>query len=223
LATPSEDRLAQAARRACSTGAGHRPLPVGTPRPIDPALLALATLLGSAAPPVQPPSLGQQVAGRLASFIQLTSARLAALVARDGAVRGGGDAAVLTDARGADAPAASAAPPRAPQQPPPPSLTIHPTLGTIVSTDPAGPTPFGATPGSGDGRTPLLPSSWVPVLGPFGRIGDQGRAGVLRLVARLDEWLDSVGLNRLHLLVLTLAAPAAVTFLIAVVAALLGE
>jgi hypothetical protein len=223
---PSPDQLAAAARAACGPHATHRPPPVASTRPVDPALLALGVLLGDAAPPDRPPTAAQVIAGRLAALLAASSARISALGALlADAVRAGsgagGDAAA--DARGAsDVPVAQPVPPRPPMQPPGPLLTIDPVLGTIVATDPEGGIPLGATPGSGAGstddpRAPLLPSAWVPVtLGVAAGLGRSARAGAHRLLDRIDEWLDDLGISRLQLLALTFLAPAAVTFLAAV-------
>jgi hypothetical protein len=192
-----------------------------TARPVDPALLALITTLGSATPPAVAPSIGQQVAGRIAALLQLAGGTLAGLFgSSDGGVRGGGPEA----GRPAEPAGATIVPPRAPQQPPPPALTIDPALGTIVLTDPDGQIPLGGTSDPAQSRTPLVPSSWVPVAtGTLRRIGDDARAGILRMVGALDDWLDSVGMSRLQLLALTLLGPLAVTMLIAFVSALLGQ
>ena len=229
----SGDRLAAAARGVRSGAVPAqppRPPAGGVARPVDPALATLAVLLGDSAMPERPPSLGQRIAGQLAQLLQATTARLGVLFASgEASVRGGGDAAVLDARPQSDAPAAQqplAPPPRVPLQPPPPTLTLDPTLGTIVHDDGAGGSvPLGSTPDLDGGdarRMPLVPSSWVPVTGVLGRLGAGGRDGALRLLGGIDRILERSGLTRLQLLALTLIAPAVVAFLIDVVVSMLA-
>jgi hypothetical protein len=214
LGAPSPDRLAEATRGCCIQAAPH-PLP-NAGRPIDPALLALIGLLGDAQPPVQQPQPAQRLLGQLAAMLSVVTARLAALRSAPGAVSGGGPEQPAADVRAADAPGATLVPPRVPLQPPPPTLTMDPALGIIVEVEPGALDGAGGSTGGDDDvedeKAPF-PTAWLP---------DGMRRHIDRIGARLDSLLADRGLSRWHLLLLTLAAPVIVVFLIDVVSTMLG-
>ena len=192
----------------------------------DPALAALAGMLGSATPPPRGESVLQQLANSLSNLLASISSRIGALKPE----LADGDAtaplALVTEPT-AELPRTD--PSLLLRQPPPPPigpiLSLDPATGMIVD-------PLAGT-GSGDGERgdggqgalvddPQvgLPSSWVAVpSGVFARV----RRRLGSLVDRLDALLDEVGMTRLQLLLLTLLGPAAVAFGIDVVVQLLAE
>lgn len=223
-ATPIPGAVARDRGRTAVVGGGAcAPRPAVVP---DPALAALAGMLGSATPPPRGESVLQQLTSQLSTMLASISSRLAAL--RPEAA----DAATMM------LPAASDAAPELPRvdpslllrQPPPPPigpiLSLDPATGMIV--DPLD----GAGADSGDGQggeggtgsldDPQfgLPSSWVPV--PSGLLA-RARRRLGSITDRIDALLDEVGMTRLQLLLLTLLGPAAVAFAIDVVVTLLAE
>jgi hypothetical protein len=175
---------------------------------MDPAVTALAVLLGGSSLPEAAPSTTQRIVAQLAQLFAMTSERMSSMLA---AVR---------ESATADAPVADAGVevPRAevPRQPPPPPigpvLTLDPSLGTIVE-----PEPVGGAGGLGDEEEvdPRYPTSWVPVTGALRGFRD-GR-WMQGVVERIDALLDEVGMTRLQLLLLTVLGPLAVAFLLDVV------
>lgn len=190
----------------------------------DPALAALAGMLGEATPPPRRESLLQQLTNSLSNLLASMSGRLSALAPDTGT-----PVATATMPLGDP----TMEPPRADRsvplhQPPPPPIgpipSLDPATGMIV--DPLDRLGEGTGQGSEGGERALddpqpgLPSSWVPVhSGVLARV----RRRLGSITDRLDALLDEVGMTRLQLLLLTLLGPAAVTFAIDVVAQLLAE
>jgi hypothetical protein len=208
------------------TGGGAAAAPARPLVTADPALAALAGMLGGATPPPRGESVLQQLTTSLSNLLASVSTRLGALRPE----------AADPDAT---APLALVAEPTVEVPRVDPSLVLRqpppPPIGPILSLDPA--TGMIVDPldglGSGDGQggdggegslgtdDPQvgLPSSWVPV--PSGVLA-RVRRRLGSLVDRLDALLDEVGMTRLQLLLLTLLGPAAVAFAIDVVVQLLA-
>ncbi len=193
----------------------------------DPALAALAGMLGDATPPARGDSLLQLLSSQLSTMLASISSRLAALRPDAADQSAAGSRAGESDAP--DAPRVDPSLLLLRQPPPPPIgpiLSLDPATGAIV--DPLDGTGAGTDEGQGgeggtgslDDPQSGLPSSWVPVpSGLLTRI--RRRAG--SIADRIDALLDEVGMTRLQLLLLTLLGPVAVAFAIDVVAQLLAE
>ncbi|MCW2920313.1 MAG: hypothetical protein JWL76_187 [Thermoleophilia bacterium] len=205
---------------AAATGARPAVLP-------DPALAALAGMLGSATPPPRGESVLQQLTNSLSNLLASISSRLGAL-ATDRSDPGATAPLPLPAEPTAELPLTD--PSLLLRQPPPPPigpiLSLDPATGMII--DPLDSNGDGHHHGGGEGGQGALvedpqvglPSSWVPV--PSGVLA-RVRRRLGSIADRLDALLDEVGMTRLQLLLLTLLGPAAVAFAIDVVAQLLAE
>lgn len=194
----------------------------------DPALAALAGMLGDATPLARGESLLQQLTNQLSTLLASIGSRLAALRPEVADQPGAGSRVADADA-GPDAQRVDPSLVLQRQPPPPPIgpiLSLDPATGAIV--DPLDGTGAGSDGGrDGKGGTGSLddphtglPSSWVPV--PSGLLA-RVRRRVGSIADRIDALLDEVGMTRLQLLLLTLLGPAAVAFAIDVVVQLLAE
>jgi hypothetical protein len=206
---PAPDTCHDGQTRFDPRAAGASSRPATAPVVLDPAVTALAVLLGGSALPEAAPSTAQRIVAQLAQLFATTSERVSSMLA------------AAREAATFDAPVADAGieVPRVevPRQPPPPPigpvLTLDPSLGTIVE-----PEPVGGAGGLGEDDEdddPRYPTSWVPGSGALRGVRD-GR-WMQELVERIDALLDEVGVTRLQLLLLTVLGPLAVAFLLDVV------
>ncbi len=225
------DRLP--APRPGATDCAHPPVVGGGPaaapaRPAvapDPALAALAGMLGSATPPPRGESALQQLTAQLSNLLASISSRISAMRPEPADPHATAPLPVL-DETTVELPRTD--PSLLLRQPPPPPigpiLSLDPETGMII--DPLGSDGHGS--GSGDGGQGhladdpqyTLPTSWVPV--PSGVLA-RVRRRLGSIADRIDALLAEVGMTRLQLLLLTLLGPAAVAFAIDVVAQLLAD
>lgn len=212
-----------------ATGGGPSPVAVPAPaalhRAIDPALLALAASLGEGTYTEKTSSGLRQLSIQLGMLLASATSRLLSLLPGMGSA-----AAPSMGAAAQDAPAQRAdAPAPVPLQPPPPlgpSMTLDPALGTIVDAAPgrgvgssagADTAPDSAADGGTDSG---VPTSWVPISG--GQLVGSLRVGMGSLVDRIEALFAELGLTRLQLLALVVAAPLATAFAIEVVTSILA-
>lgn len=206
-----------------ATGGGPSPVAVPAPaalhRAIDPALLALAASLGEGTCTEKTGSGLRQLSIQLGMLLASATSRLLSLLP----VMGRAAAPSMGASQRTDAPAPV---PLQPPPPPGPSMTLDPALGTIVDAAPG--RGLGSSAGAhtapdsaADGGTDSgVPTSWVPISG--GQLVGSLRVGMGSLADRIEALFAELGLTRLQLLALVVAAPLATAFAIEVVTSILA-